>query len=49
MLSVIQKIYSMKTIKLIDIASARSGDKNNVCNIGVMAKSKEDFETLKNI
>ena len=47
MLSVIQKIYSMKTIKLIDIASARSGDKNNVCNIGVMAKSKEDFETLK--
>ena len=37
----------MTTIKLIDIASARSGDKNNVCNIGVMAKSKEDFETLK--
>ena len=37
----------MKTIKLIDIASARSGDKNNVCNIGVMAKSKDDFETLK--
>ena len=29
----------MATIKLIDIASARSGDKNNVCNIGVMAKS----------
>lgn len=37
----------MKTIKLIDIASARSGDKNNVCNIGVMAKSKGDFEVLK--
>ncbi len=34
-------------IKLINIASARSGDKNNVCNIGVMAKSQEDFETLK--
>ena len=27
----------MAMIKLIDIASARSGDKNNVCNIGVMA------------
>ncbi len=37
----------MTTIKLIDIASARSGDKNNVCNIGVMAKSTKDFETLK--
>ena len=37
----------MKTIKLIDIASARSGDKNNVCNIGVMAKSEEDYATLK--
>ncbi|MFN8238364.1 MAG: hypothetical protein U0T77_09350 [Chitinophagales bacterium] len=34
-------------IKLIEIASARSGDKNNVCNIGVMAKSKEDYATLK--
>lgn len=37
----------MKKINLIDIASARSGDKNNVCNIGVMAKSKEDYETIK--
>jgi hypothetical protein len=37
----------MKTINIIDIASARSGDKNNVCNIGVMAKSKADYETLK--
>ena len=37
----------MQKIKLIDIASARSGDKNNVCNIGVMAKSIEDYATLK--
>jgi len=37
----------MATIKLIDIASTRSGDKNNVCNIGVMAKSVEDYATLK--
>lgn len=37
----------MSTIKLIDIASARSGDKNNICNIGVMAKSVEDYAILK--
>ena len=37
----------MKKIKLIDIASARSGDKNNVCNIGVMAKNKEDYSLLE--
>lgn len=37
----------MATIKLIDIASARSGDKNNVCNIGVMAKSVADYATIK--
>jgi hypothetical protein len=37
----------MAMIKLIDIASARSGDKNNVCNIGVMAKSVNDYDTLK--
>ena len=36
----------MKKVKLIDIASARSGDKNDVCNIGGMANSKEDYETL---
>ncbi len=37
----------MSTIKLIDIASARSGDKNNICNIGVMANRPEDYPTLK--
>ena len=37
----------MSTIKLIDIASARSGDKNNVCNIGVMARKPEDYPLLK--
>jgi len=37
----------MRKIKLIDIASARSGDKNNVCNIGVMAKNKEDYSLLE--
>jgi hypothetical protein len=34
-------------IKVIDIASARSGDKNNICNIGVMARKPEDYTLLK--
>lgn len=34
-------------IKLIDIASARSGDKNDICNIGVLANTTEDYQTLK--
>ncbi len=37
----------MKTVKLIDIASARSGDKNNVCNIGVLANTPADYPTLQ--
>ena len=37
----------MKKVKLIDIASARSGDKNNICNIGVMAKNPENYPLLK--
>ncbi len=37
----------MGKVKLIDIASARSGDKNNICNIGVMAKTPADYETIK--
>lgn len=37
----------MKKIKLIDIASARSGDKNDICNIGVMAHKPEDYPTLQ--
>jgi len=37
----------MKKIKVIDIASARSGDKNNVCNIGVMAREPEYYAVLK--
>ena len=37
----------MAKIKLIEIASARSGDKNDICNIGVMARSKENYEVLK--
>ncbi|MEZ5003416.1 MAG: hypothetical protein R2730_10325 [Chitinophagales bacterium] len=37
----------MSIVKVIDIASARSGDKNNICNIGVMANSKADYQLLK--
>lgn len=36
----------MKKIKLLDIASARSGDKNDICNIGVMAKTSEDYAMI---
>ncbi len=35
------------TIHLIDIASARSGDKNDVCNIGVMANTPADYAIIK--
>ena len=37
----------MSRLKLIDIASARSGDKNDVCNIGVMANDKQSYSLLK--
>lgn len=37
----------MKKVQLIEIASARSGDKNNICNIGVMARNKEDYPVIK--
>jgi len=37
----------MKKINLIDIASARSGDKNDICNIGVLANSLENYHLIK--
>jgi len=37
----------MKKIRLIEIASARSGDKNDICNIGVMARLPEYYPLLK--
>jgi hypothetical protein len=36
----------MKT-PLLDLASARSGDKNDICNIGVLAKDAEAYLFLK--
>lgn len=37
----------MRTVKLMELASARSGDKNNVCNIGLMAKKLEYYSVLR--
>jgi hypothetical protein len=34
-------------MQLIDIASARSGDKNDICNIGVMARKPEYYSLIK--
>jgi hypothetical protein len=34
-------------IRLLDLASARSGDKNNICNIGVIAKDADTYSFLK--
>jgi hypothetical protein len=36
----------MATLQLLDIASARSGDKNNVCNVGVLAPSRIVYDFL---
>ncbi len=34
-------------LRLLDLASARSGDKNNICNIGVIAKDADTYTFLK--
>ena len=36
----------MKKVLLKDLAFARSGDKGDVCNIGIMAKSKNIYDFL---
>ncbi len=37
----------MKKVLLKDLAFARSGDKGDVCNVGIMAKSKNIYEFLE--
>ncbi len=37
----------MPTIKLVEIAHARSGDKGNNSNIGLIARNPEDYELLR--
>ena len=36
----------MKTVQLIELAHARSGDKGNMCNIGLIAKKPEFYQAL---
>jgi hypothetical protein len=36
----------MKKVQLKELAYARSGDKGDVCNVGVMAKTKNAYEFL---
>lgn len=38
----------MEKVLLKDLAFARSGDKGDVCNIGIIAKSKNIYEFLLN-
>jgi hypothetical protein len=37
----------MRTIKLVEIAHARSGDKGNNSNIGLIARNPADYELLR--
>jgi hypothetical protein len=36
----------LKTVQLLELAHARSGDKGNLCNIGLIAKRPEDYAVL---
>jgi hypothetical protein len=36
----------MKTVQLIELAHARSGDKGNMCNIGLIARQPEYYPIL---
>ena len=38
----------MKKVKLLEIAHSRSGDKGDSSNIGLIAKSPEAYEIIKN-
>ena len=37
----------MKRIQLKDICYARSGDKGDICDIGLMAKTSESYKLIK--
>jgi hypothetical protein len=36
----------MKTVRLLDIAHARSGDKGDTCNVGVIGRSEKVYPLL---
>jgi hypothetical protein len=38
----------MSKIRLFDLAHARSGDKGDTVNVGVIARKQEDYEFLRN-
>ena len=37
----------MRKVKLVEIAHARSGDKGDICNVGLIALDQEGYDTLK--
>ena len=37
----------MATIQLVDLAHARSGDKGDTANVGVIAYRAQDYQLLK--
>jgi hypothetical protein len=37
----------MSTVQLRELAYARSGDKGDVCNIGLLAFDRENYELIK--
>ena len=37
----------MKKIQLVDLAHARSGDKGDTVNVGVIARNAKDYDLLK--
>jgi len=37
----------MRKIKLVEIAHARSGDKGDICNVGLIALNRKGYDMLK--
>ncbi len=37
----------MSKVRLVDIAYARAGDKGDICDIGLMAKTSKDYANIK--
>lgn len=37
----------MATVRIWDLAHGRSGDKGDVCNVGLVARREEDYELLR--
>lgn len=37
----------MRKVKLVEIAHARSGDKGDICNVGLIALNQEGYDIVK--